>query len=89
MSRDHNDGRIHIVKIDNSSFERVNQFIYLGTILTNRNTMQEEIKNRLKSGNACYHSAQNILSTSMLSKNWKMKIYGTIILLVILYGCAT
>ena len=51
--------------------------------------MKEEIKSRLKSGNACYHSVQNILSSSLLSKNLKIKIYRTIILPVVLYGCET
>jgi hypothetical protein len=44
---------------------------------------------RLKLGNACYHSVQNLLSSSLLSKNLKMKIYRTIILPVVLYGCET
>jgi len=47
------------MKTDNSSFERVEQFKYLGMTLTNQNYIQEEIKSRLKSGNACYHSVQN------------------------------
>jgi hypothetical protein len=50
--------------------------------------MQEEIKNRLKSGNACYHLVQNLLSSSLLSKNLKIKIYRTI-MLPVLYGCET
>ena len=62
MSRDQNDGRIHSVRIDNSTFERVEKFKYLRTTLTNQNSIQEEIKSRLKSGNACYHSLQNLLS---------------------------
>jgi len=77
------------MKIDNSSFGRVEEFKYLGTNLTNQNSIQEEIKSRLKSGNACYHSVQNILSSSLLSKNLKIKIYRTIILPVVLYGCET
>jgi len=47
--------------------------------LTNHNSIQEEIKIRLKSGNACYHSVQNLLSSIVLSKNLKIKIYRTII----------
>jgi hypothetical protein len=63
-----------------------NEFKYLGTTLTNQNSIQEEIKNRLKSENACYHSVQILLSSSLLSKNLKIKIYRTIILPVALYG---
>ena len=61
----------------------------MGTTLTNKNSIQEEIKSRLQSGNACYHSVQNLLSSSLLSKNLKIKIHGTIILPVVLYGGET
>jgi len=77
------------MKIDNSSFERVEEFKYLGTTLTNQNSIQEEIKSRLNSGNACYHSVQNLLSSSLLSTDLKIKIYRTIILPVVLCGCET
>jgi len=87
MSRNQNAGRSHCMKIDNSSFERVEEFKYLGTTLTNQNSIQEEIKSRLKSGNVCYHSVQNLLSSSLLSKDLKIKIERTIILPVVLYGC--
>jgi len=60
-----------------------------GTTLTNQNSVQEEIKSRLMSGIACYHSVQNLLSSSLLSKNLKIKIYRTIILPFVLYGCET
>jgi len=77
------------VRIDNSTFERVEEFKYLGTTLTNQNSIAEEIKSRLTSGNACYHSVQNLLSSMLLSKNLKIKIYRTIILPIVLYGCGT
>jgi len=89
MSQDQNAGQSHSIKTGNSSFQRVEEFKYLGTILTNQNSIQEEIKSRLKSGNACYYSAQNLLSSNLLSKNLKIKIYRTIILPVVLYGCET
>ena len=59
--------------------------------LTNQNFIQEEIKCRLKLGNACYYSVQNLLSSSLLSKTLKIKIrvYRNIILPVVLYGCET
>ena len=87
MSRDQNAGRNHSVRIDNSTFERVEEFKYLGTTLTIQNCIREEIKSRLRSGNACYHSVQNLLSSRLLSRKLKIKIYRTIILPVVLYGC--
>jgi len=87
--RERKAGKNHNIKIDNSSSERVEQFTYLGTTLKNQISIQEEIKSRLQSGNACYHSLQNALSSSLLSKNIKIKIYRTIILPVVLYGCKT
>jgi len=76
------------VKTDNSSFERVEEFKYLGAILTKQNYIQEEVNSNLKPGNACYKSVQNLLSSSLLSENLKIKIYRTIILPV-LCGCET
>ena len=77
----------HTMKVDNSSIESVEEFKYLGTKSTNQNPIQKEIKSRLKLGNACYHSVQNRLTSSLLSKNLNIKIYRTIILSVVLYGC--
>jgi hypothetical protein len=79
----------HRFKIDNSFSERVGQFEYLATTLTNQNSIQEEIKSKLKSGNACYHSVQSIVSSSLLSRNLRIKIYRTIILPVAVCGCET
>jgi len=77
------------MKIDNRSFEIVEEFKYLGTTLTNQNSIQEEIKSRLKSGSACCYSVQILLSSSLVSKNLKIEIYRTIILPAVLYGCDT
>jgi hypothetical protein len=81
MSGDRNAGQNHNIKLDNKSFEKLEQFKYLGTTLTYRNSIQEEIKSRLNSRNACYHSVQDLLSSSLLSKNTKLKIHRTIICL--------
>jgi hypothetical protein len=89
MSRNQTAGQNYNIKLDNKFFERVEQFKYLGTTLTNRRSIQEEIKSRLKSRNACYHSVQDLLSSSLLPKNTKIKIYRSIILPVVLYGCET
>jgi hypothetical protein len=57
--------------------------------LTNQNDIHDEIKSRLNSGNACYYSVQNLLSSRLTSKNLKIKIYKIVILPVVLYGCET
>jgi len=64
----------------------VKEFKYLGTTVRDQNSIQEEIKSRLESGNACYHEVQNILFSRLLSKNTNIKMYRTIILPVVLYG---
>jgi hypothetical protein len=78
LSHHQNEGQNHDIKIGNRCFENVAQFKYLGINIRNQNLIQEEIKRRLNSGNACYHSVQNHLSSLL-----------TIILPVILYGCET
>jgi UDP-galactopyranose mutase len=75
MSRDQNAGRNHSIKVDDSSLDRVEEFKYLGTTLMNQNSIQEDVKSRLKSGNASYYSVQNPLSSRLLSKNLKITIY--------------
>ena len=77
------------VRIDNSTFERVEDFKYLGKNLTNQNSIPEEIKSRMMSGNAGYNSVQNLLSSKFLSKYLKLKIYINIILPVVLYEFET
>jgi hypothetical protein len=89
MSRHPNSGQNQNIRIANELFENVAKFKYLGTILTNQNDIHDEIKSRLNSGNACYYSVQNLLSSCLISKNLNTKIYKTVILPVALYGCET
>jgi hypothetical protein len=89
VSRCQKAGQRQSINIGNRSFESVEKFKYLGTTLTDKNYIHEEIKSRLNSGNACNHSVQNLLSFCLLSRNVKVKIYKTITLPVVLYGCET
>jgi hypothetical protein len=89
MSRNQKIGQKRSMKIANRSFEDVAKFRYLGTTPTDQNYMHEEIKSRLNSGDACYRLVQSLLSSRLLSRNVKVKIYKTINLAVVLYGCQT
>jgi hypothetical protein len=82
MSRDQNAGRSHSIDIDNGSFEMVEEFKFLGTTLTNQNSIQEDNHSTLQSGTACCHLVKNLLSFSLLPKIIMIKIQRT----VILYG---
>jgi hypothetical protein len=83
VSRCHKAGQRQSIKIANRSFEDLAKCEYLGPILTDKNCFREEIKSRLNSENACYHSVQSLLSSHLLSRNVKVKIYKTIILPVV------
>jgi hypothetical protein len=84
-----NSGQNQNIRTANESFENVAKFKYLGMTLTNQNDIRDEIKNRLNSRNAYYYSVQNLLSSHLISKNLEIKIYKTVILLVVLHGCKT
>jgi hypothetical protein len=74
LPRDQNAGQNQDLNIRNRSFENKSQFKYLGTTVTNQNLIQDDIKRRLNSGNAGYHSVQNVLSSRLLAKNVKVRI---------------
>jgi hypothetical protein len=87
LSQNQNTRQNNNIQTGNKSFDTVEHFKYLETTLTNQNSIHEEIKSSWKSGNACCHSVQNLLSSSLLSRSVKIKIYRTIIMPVVLYGC--
>jgi hypothetical protein len=89
VSHHQNTRQNHTLLITNKSFENVAKFSYLEMTVTNESCIHKEIKSRLVLGNACYHYVHGLLSSCLLCKNLKFKIYKTIILPVILYGCET
>jgi hypothetical protein len=62
------------ITVGSNSYAKVKTFKYLGSLLTNENSIQEEIKCRLKAGNPCYYSVQILLSSRLLSKNLKINL---------------
>jgi hypothetical protein len=67
----------------------VAKFKYLWTTPTNKNDIHNEINSRLNSGNACYHSVQNLLSCLLTYIKNKNKIYKTVVLPGVSYRCKT
>jgi hypothetical protein len=89
MSHNPNSEQNQNIRTANESFESVVTFKYLGTTLTNENDIHDEIESRLNLGNACYYSVQNLLPYCLILRNLKIKIYKTVILPVVQYGCKT
>jgi hypothetical protein len=91
MLRDQHAVQNHNIYIytGNKALERVEHFIYFGTYLMHQNSFHEEIKCSLQSGNACCYSVLNLLSSSLLSNNIRVKMYRSIILCAVLYECET
>jgi hypothetical protein len=89
MSHHPNSGQNQNIRTANESLENVAKFKYMGMTLTNKNDIHDELKSRLNSGNPCYYSGQNLLSSHLISKDLKIKIYKTVILLTVLHGCKT
>jgi hypothetical protein len=89
MSLDQNAGRSYNKKSGKIFFERAEELRYLGITVMNQNCIQEKFNDSLKSGNASSPSVQNLLSSSLLSNNIKIKRYKTLILSIVLYGFET
>jgi hypothetical protein len=79
MPRDQIAGQNYDIKTSRESFERLEQFKYLGTTLTNKNSIHEEI-----SSECLLSFGADLLSSSLLSKNIKIKIHRIVNLPVVL-----
>jgi hypothetical protein len=89
MSRHQNSGQNQNIRTANESFENVAKFKYLGMTLMDQNYIHVEIRSRLNSRNACSYSVQNPLSSRLISRNLKIKIFKALIFPVVLCGCET
>jgi hypothetical protein len=89
MTHHQNSGQNQNIRITSESLENVTKLKYLGMTLTNQNDIHDEIKSTLNSGNACYNSVQNPLSSHLIPKKLKNKIYKTVIFPDVLQGCET
>jgi hypothetical protein len=73
------------LQINNYSFEKVNNFIYLGSMLNENNQMQFEIAERIRKGNGAYYANAKLLKSKLLKRSTKMRIYVTLITPVVTY----
>jgi hypothetical protein len=89
LSRHQNAGKYHDIKIASRCFENVAKLRYLGMAVTNQNLIQEEIHRKLNSCNACYQQSKSFCLLVCCLKNIKIRLYKTIILPMVLYGCET
>jgi protein associated with RNAse G/E len=80
LSHERNVGIYHNMNLGNTLVGSMEKFKYLGTKLTNRNCIYEEAKIRLRSGDTFYHSVQNILTSSLVPKNIKIKVLRPVIM---------
>jgi hypothetical protein len=85
LSHHQNANPIQDIKIAN----RLLKMCHSSNIWGRQREIKIRFRRRLNSGNACYHSVQNLLSSRLLSENVKIRIRKTIILPVVLYGCET
>jgi len=74
------------LNINNRNFKRTKKFKYLGSILSERNEIEIEIRARIQSGNKCLYSLAKLLGSRSFSKDLKIQLYITLIRLVITYG---
>ena len=78
----------HVSKLDTQgeSFERVNQFKYLGSILTDDNNISEEVRSRVTSGNKCFFALSNVFKSKIINRKLKITAFNTILKPIVMYG---
>jgi hypothetical protein len=80
---------IHEFKIGEYKFEGISRFTYLGSVLTENNSIIAEISERIKIGNATFYKNPKLLTSKLLTRNIKLKLYLILIIPVVTYGAET
>jgi hypothetical protein len=80
---------IHELKIGEYNFEGISRFTYLGSVLTENNSIIAEINGRIKKGNATYYKNRKLLTSKLLTRNIKLRLYLTLIRPIVTYGAET
>jgi nucleoside-diphosphate-sugar epimerase len=80
---------IHELKIGEYKFEGISRFTYLGSVLTENNSIIAEISERIKKGNATYYKNRKLLTSKLLTRNIKLRLYLTLIRPFLTYGPET
>jgi len=79
----------HMLKVKHMTFERVNSFVYLGSLITADNNIFVEINNRITLANKSYFELMNLLKAKNMSRKHKVTMYKTLIKPVLGYGAET
>ena len=77
------------IKVTGTSCETVNQFIYLGSQINSKNSIQEEIRLRIQVGNRSVFANKKLLKNKDLNAASKLQIHKSIIRPIVTYGCET
>jgi hypothetical protein len=80
---------IHELKIGEYKFEGISRFIYLGSVLTENSSIMAEINEKIKKGNTTYYKNRKLLTSKLLTRNVKLRLYLTLIRPVVTYGAET
>ena len=79
----------NVFNVKHSTFERINSFVYLGTLVTTSNNTSAEINNRITLANRSYFGLVNILKAKNINQEYKVIIYKTLIKPILMFGAET
>jgi len=74
--------------VDYMQIDQVKSFSYLGTVNGN-NTFEEEIRERIAKRNKAIYANKILFKNNLMSRKSKLKLYGSVIKPIVVYGCET